>query len=140
MLLYVAFPFAEISYWEAVLNSATLPPDSDSIGISIMGTFGTTIVLFPVYLLLALFALRRYSGGSSLWAKPRNIEGWVWTVLALILGASCVFQLLSPLWDPIWGGWAQLHTAASLAAVPFFQAAAVDRHPLTVMPAKAGIS
>src|SRR5690349_5924672 len=76
-------PFVSILYYRRLLDSGTLNPDADSIGIPIMGHFMAAFLIAPVVLSVTWACLWRYQGGALLF-------GWDWnrpgrTVAATVL-------------------------------------------------------
>lgn len=138
-LLLAAFPILNFVYWPKVLESGTLPPDADSIGIPMFGSVLLTLAASPAVLGVAWLCLRRYNPRARLtalrWDRPYRsilatlIFGGLATLLSVealteATASSPWYEYLWPAYSMLWVSWLltlraaliEQHSAAELEA------------------------
>lgn len=81
--LLVWFPVLNFIYWPYVLESGILPPDSDGIGVPMVGSVFVAILASPVVLSVSWLCLRRYNPNSRIlgWHTGRRVRSVVATTV-----------------------------------------------------------
>jgi hypothetical protein len=90
LLLPLGFAGMAFVYYPILLQSGTLDPNADSIGIPIYETLIATAVFAPLVLLVTAACLWRFSGGASLliWDRERPVRS---IIVTAFFGLPAVF-------------------------------------------------
>jgi hypothetical protein len=90
---------AAISYYRRESNAGAYPVDADSIGIPIMGTGISALMLLLPLNLACLWLLRRYAGKSALWTSTKGLRlgEQVIALFCFVLAIICLAGVIESL-------------------------------------------
>jgi heme/copper-type cytochrome/quinol oxidase subunit 2 len=100
LLLPSGFAGMAFVYYPILLQSGTLDPNADSIGIPIFETLAAVVVFTPIVLVVTAACLWKYRGGASLliWDLERPYRS---IIVTFLFGIPAVFSVMLLIYDVI---------------------------------------
>lgn len=95
LALLIGLPTVNYVYWPLVAETGALPPDGDSIGIAIYGSWIVMLVLSPIILGVSWLCLWRYNPETKLWTwrSDRPMRSTIATTVSLLPVTLLLFDL-----------------------------------------------